>query len=68
MYNAKIMSLSWLIGRDVDRSMCGFIRSSSAKEVVGSLGETLVTVSSVLGRSRCPNVLSLAHCGAEINW
>ena len=48
--------------------MCGFIRSSSAKEVVGSSGETLVTISGVLGRSRCPNALSLARCGAEINW
>ena len=68
IHNAKIMSLSRLIGRDVDSSMGGFMWSSGAKEVVGSVGETLVTISGISGRSQRPTALSLARCGAEIRW
>ena len=50
MYNARIMSLSRLIGRDVDSSMEGLTRSSGAKDDVDTAGETLVTIS---GRTQC---------------
>ena len=50
MHNARIMSLSRLIGRDVDSSMEGLMRSSGAKEDVDTVGETLVTIS---GRMQC---------------
>ena len=50
MHNARIMSLSRLIGRDVDSSMEGLMRSSGAKEDVDTAGETLVTIS---GRMQC---------------
>ena len=50
MHNARSLSLSRLIGRDVDSSMEGLMRSSGAKEDVDTAGETLVTIS---GRIQC---------------
>ena len=50
MHNARIISLSRPIGRDVDIVIEGFKRSGGSKGFVSTAGETLVIISGILCR------------------